>query len=399
AGTARSWYTITLGSTLPSITSPVVLDATTQPLSVSGTGPVVELNAAAAAQGIDLQAGSSGSTIRGFVINRSPGDGVRVGSSNNVVAGSFLGTNVAGPSTAGLGNQLGVDIVGGGASNNLVGGTTAADRNVISGSAYNGIEINAAANNLVQGNYVGVDVTGTVGLGNANDGVRIFAGSTGNTIGGTAAGAGNVVSANGQRGIEIYDLGTNGNAVQGNRVGTNAAGTAGIPNNLVGVSMAWGARNNTIGGTAANAGNLIAFNIGDGIHMVDNVNSTFSNAILGNAIHSNGAQGIDLADDGVTPNDAAPDADTGPNNLQNYPVLTAAMTNGAGSANFGGSLSGAASTAYRIEFFASAAADPSGFGEGQRYLGFTSVTTDAAGNAIIGVTLATALTAGEVVTA
>src|SRR5262249_41128108 len=169
--------------------------------------------------------------------------------------------------------------------------------------------------------------------------------------------------------------------------------------NLVGVSMAWGARNNTIGGTAANAGNLIAFNIGDGIHMVDNVNSTFSNAILGNAIHSNGAQGIDLADDGVTPNDAAPDADTGPNTLPNYPVLTAAMTTGAGSANFAGSLSSPASTAYRIEFFASAAADPSGFGEGQRYLGFTSVTTDAAGNAIIGVTLATALTAGEVVTA
>src|SRR5262249_4894933 len=82
-------------------------------------------------------------------------------------------------------------------------------------------------------------------------------------------------------------------------------------------------------------------------------------------------------------------------NLENFPVLSAAMTNGAGSANFAGSLNSAASTTYRVEFFASAAADPSGFGEGQRFLGFANVTTDAAGNAIIGVTLATALTAGE----
>ena len=193
---------------------------------------------------------------------------------------------------------------------------------------------------------------------------------------------------------------SNGNVVQGNRIGTNAAGTAGIPNVIAGISITFGPKDNTIGGTAANEGNLIAFNTGDGIHVVANVDLPFSNRILGNTIHSNGGLGIDLGDDGVTANDAAPDADTGPNNLQNYPVLTAAMTNGLGTfADFAGSLDSAASATYRIEFFASTAADPSGFGEGQRYLGFTNVTTDGAGTVTFGVTLAASLAAGELVTA
>jgi len=122
------------------------------------------------------------------------------------------------------------------------------------------------------------------------------------------------------------------------------------------------------------------------------------NPILGNAVSSNGGLGIDLGSDGVTPNDAG-DTDTGPNNLQNYPVLSAAATDGAGSADFVGSLDSAPSTTYRVEFFASAAADPSGFGEGERYLGFANVATDTAGNAVIDVSLATALTVGEFVTA
>src|SRR5262249_44277574 len=89
--------------------------------------------------------------------------------------------------------------------------------------------------------------------------------------------------------------------------------------------------------------------------------------------------------------------DTGPNNKQNHPVLTAAMTNGA-AANIAGSLSSTASTQYRIEFFASTVADPSGYGEGQRYLGSMVVTTGAAGNAILAVTIPVVLNAGEYVT-
>jgi hypothetical protein len=96
----------------------------------------------------------------------------------------------------------------------------------------------------------------------------------------------------------------------------------------------------------------------------------------------------------VTANDAL-DADTGPNNLQNFPVLTAVMTNGASSATVAGSLNSAPSTTYRVELFASSAADPTGFGEGERYLGFATVSTDAAGNAVFGATVPAAVGPGE----
>src|SRR5262249_31610254 len=135
-----------------------------------------------------------------------------------------------------------------------------------------------------------------------------------------------------------------------------------------------------------------------GIHMVDNANSTFGNSILGNAIHSNGLLGIDLADNGVTANDTG-DVDTGPNNLQNFPVLSAAMTNGAGMVHFAGSLSSTPNTNYRVEFFASTAADSSGYGEGQRYLASVNTSTNASGDDIIAVSLAVSVTAGEYISA
>src|SRR5262249_50782778 len=127
AGTTRSWYRITLGSALPGITSPVTLDATTQPFSAPGTGPVVEVNAAAGGnETLDLQAGSSGSTIRGFVVNRAPSHAIRVReSSNNVIAGNFLGTDPSG-TLAGPGNHVSIYMGAGTtvANNNRVGGTT-----------------------------------------------------------------------------------------------------------------------------------------------------------------------------------------------------------------------------------------------------------------------------------
>ena len=99
-------------------------------------------------------------------------------------------------------------------------------------------------------------------------------------------------------------------------------------------------------------------------------------AIQGNAIFSNGGLGIDLDGNGIPELNDTGDGDPGANNLQNQPALTAAMTNGAGSANFAGSLNSAASTTYRVEFFASSAVDSPCCGEGQRYLGFTNVATN-----------------------
>ena len=149
-----------------------------------------------------------------------------------------------------------------------------------------------------------------------------------------------------------------------------------------------------IGGTAPGTGNTIAFNLGSaGVRIF---NAGVGNSILGNSIHSNSSRGIDLIGDGVTPNDPG-DADTGENNLQNFPVLTAA-TVGATDATVEGTLNSVADTTFRVEFFSNAAADSSGFGEGQTFLGFTEVTTDVGGNANIFVTLPVAVAAGEFIT-
>src|SRR5262249_28729332 len=149
-----------------------------------------------------------------------------------------------------------------------------------------------------------------------------------------------------------------------------------------GISMDQGSTGNTIGGTAAGAGNTIAHNGDQGIAIL--AAATVGNLILGNSIFDNGkvtgGLGIDLNADWVDLNDTL-DGDTGPNNKQNHPVLTAAMTDGAGTANIVGSINSASGTKYRIEFFASSAVHASGYGEGQRFLGSTTTTnTDAGGN-------------------
>ena len=389
--------TIAPASALPSITSPVIINGTTQPGYVSA--PIIELDGTGAGASfvLNLGAGSAFSTIRGLVINRSPGNAIRIFSSNNVIAGNYLGTNLAG--TLASGNAVGVYVQVGG-NFNRIGGTTAADRNVISGNTVDGIQLDGtgggANNNLVQGNYIGLNAAGTAGLGNSGQGVSIFSGPDNNTIGGDAAlGAGNVISAN-NNGIAINSAGTTGNLVQGNLIGTDRTGTVAIGNLGRGVSFDQSSTTNTVGGTAPGLGNTIAYNGSNGVWMGGAL--TTRNAVLGNAIFANGGLGIDLNANGVDLNDTG-DGDAGSNNTQNHPVLSAAMRNGAGSVNFAGSLNGAASTLYRIEFFASSAVDPSGYGEGERYLGSTNVTTDAAGNVVIGVTLAAAVAVSENITA
>ena len=168
---------------------------------------------------------------------------------------------------------------------------------------------------------------------------------------------------------------------------------------MAGVGIADSA-NNTVGGTAADAGNTIANSGFDGI-AVSGATST-SNALLGNVYRNNGNLSIDVVDNGPNNTPAlgqdVGDADTGPNNLQNFPVLTSAATTGAQVTVYG-TLNSNAGRSYRIEFYAAAAADPTGYGEGERYLGFATVTTDASGNASIAATLTAVVAAGEVVSA
>ena len=115
---------------------------------------------------------------------------------------------------------------------NTVGGTTAGARNVISGNDINGVHIlgATATGNLVRGNYIGTNAAGTAAIANGTNGVSIAAGATGNTVGGTTAGERNVISGNSLSGVRVEDATTTGNTIAGNYIGTNAAGTAAIAN-------------------------------------------------------------------------------------------------------------------------------------------------------------------------
>ncbi|MGH9838271.1 MAG: hypothetical protein ACREEM_05760 [Blastocatellia bacterium] len=338
----------------------------------------------------------SGNGVNGVAISGADATG-------NRVQGNLIGTDVNGAIDLGN-NSNGVSIDN--ARGNIIGGTTNLERNVISGNNAMGIAIQGSGATMNQslGNFIGVNAAGTADLGNTSDGVFIN-GASGNTIGGTAAGARNVISGNDGHGISLRG---NGNLVQGNFIGADITGAAALGNLIFGVSILNASNNtigNTIGGTAANAGNTIAFNGAGGVvlTMPGSVPVT-GNAILSNSIFSNTGPvlpdmglGIDLGADGVTPNDSG-DADPGPNNLQNFPALTSIIT-GSGNTTIQGTLNSAANTAFRLEFFSNAACDPSGNGEGQNFIGSTMVTTNASGAASFNVTFQIAVVAGRFFTA
>ncbi len=309
-------------------------------------------------------------------------------STNNVIQGNLIGTDITG--TKPLGNSGdGIYMADGGID--TIGGTAAGQGNVISNNGGSGI---AAASqifgdNLVQGNLIGTDITGTVAMGNAGDGIAIFD-EFDNTIGGTTAAAANVISNNGSDGIGFLDVYASGNLVQGNYIGTNAAGAA-MGNGGRGVYLQ--VSNNTIGGTTAAAGNVIAYNAGAGVAVGDYYNSPTGVEILSNSIYANGGLGIDLGDDGVTPNHPGGPI-PGPNNFQNYPVLFVAATYN-GQTYIKGTLNSAADTSYTVQFFANVTPDPSGYGQGQTYLGQATVTTDSSGNATFQVSFSTVVPAGQ----
>ena len=292
-----------LGS-LPNIIDAVIIDATTQ--SGFAGSPLIELDgvSAGAVNALTITgAGASGSTIRGFVIDRfADAAAVRIiDSSNNTVAGNWLGTDETG-AAAGA-NLVGVFIQNG--DDNVVGGTDPADRNVISGNSVDGVQIWAGSTgNVVLGNYIGTNATGAADLGNTNQGVAIFGAASGNTVGGVAVGAGNVISGNNGEGIVIRGAGTTLNQVLGNYIGTNAAGTAAIGNGTLGgtgdgVQIDQGATSNTIGGASAAARNVISGNLDDAVEIRDA--GTTGNRVLGNWIGLNAAGNnrIANADDGV----------------------------------------------------------------------------------------------------
>ena len=394
-------HTFTIGAGgLPTITDTVIIDGTTDS-NYAGT-PIIVLDGsgAGAVDGLSLAAGSDGSTIKGLVINGFQGNGIHItDSSNNNITGNYLGCNVYG--TVDMGNTAN-GIYLDNASNNNIGGPNAGDGNLISGNDYNGILVDKAGStgNVIQGNTIGTNADGDASLANAYHGVYISNASS-NTIGGSNPGEGNLISGNAGHGILIQEFGTHDNLVQGNYIGTNSSGDAGVANDEDGIRIFLGSYDNTIGGTADGAGNLIAYNGGIGIQLFNPTGS--GNAILRNEIYGNTGIGIDLDGGtengyGVTDNDTG-DSDTGANNLQNFPVLTSAVTNESTTITISGAINSTAGTTFRIEFFANTAEDGSSHGEGETYLGYTEVTTDGSGDASFSVPILANVAVGQFITA
>ena len=337
-----------------------------------------------ASDGIGLY--TDGCTVEGLVINGfDQGAGVSMVSSNSTIRANYIGTDVTG--TVDMGNRDGIvvngnfnligtegqdtyrprrqkpdrlqpperrlpqqrpaqNVVAGNwieynqkygiyifvSSFNLIGANsnfgfeTPSQRNVISGNGDVGIYIGnpISTGNVVAGNYVGTTPDGVGHLGNRGGGIRLDQGATGNIIGGLNETERNVLAANLFHGISL-DRSASNNLIEGNYIGVDAAGNP-LGNGANGVLMKHTATGNTVGGTTADAANVIAFNQANGIDIgVDTSDQSDGNSILGNSIYGNSGLGIDLGSDGVTPNHTGGAISGAPNGLQNYPVVNSAV--------------------------------------------------------------------------
>jgi parallel beta-helix repeat protein len=442
-GGGGSVATIMPSQPLPLVTTALTIDGTTQ--ACAPAGPCVELVGTLVPESTALDITRGDSTVRGLAIG-SFTIGIRLRSNGgNRIQGNYIGTDATG--TVPRGNATGISVRSG-AGSNLIGGPGPGDGNriaanedgifflgnspanqvlgnVIGGDTaippelFNevGIMFNATsgqtigapgAGNVISGNGIGVYIAGsnvtdivvqancigpidgcTVPFGNTSRGVLIFS-SPGNTIGGSAPGEGNVISSNGAGVVLSLEFATD-NQVLGNFIGTDPTGSLLLGNDETGVSISSSASDNRIGGVEPGAGNAIMNNGLRGVFVFGGS----GNEIRRNSISGNGELGIDLGPSGVTPNDPG-DSDSGPNNLQNFPVLTAASASSS-ETSVEGWLDSTPSSAFEVEFFSSEACDPAGHGEGTSFLGTAEVTTDSSGVAVFSATFP--VVADQVVTA
>ena len=500
AGLAAGDNTIFPRSELPSITRVITIDGTSHP------DGMVELDGTAAGVASGLEVAGGASTVRGLAVfsfdvygivlslhDESHVEGCHVGldasgsvghgQSSGVLTASSKLHHIGGPAGPARnvisgnggggvalwhgsfveGNLIGTDPSGStpvpngcgvqAQSNlNTVGGWTAGTGNVISGNRGSGVLL--GYHGFILGNLIGTDLSGTTALGNGDEGVYLGSGVTEVTVGTNGALTGNVISANGEHGLEMvgvtslgsgnlimnnkigtdvtgtaalgnvsggvkisggYDhvvggtvplsrnlisgnggpgveiTGCNFNAVLGNTIGADATGELPLPNSGAGVALS--STNSTmIGGAAEGEGNLIAFNPGDGIRVTG---SGLFNSFLRNTMAANGELPVDLGDDGHTSNDTG-DADSGVNGLMNFPVVTAARINLAGEVEVTyGVDSDPANADYdlRVELYATDSADVDA---ALRFLGADAFTTADHGAGFATVVLGTATTLGVV---
>jgi titin len=362
------------------------LGVDTDGVTLSGSGYVVQVSGGMSGNiigGTSLGARNvmaSGAGVGGFtalIYNR--GD-------KTVIQGNYLGLNAAG--TAALGScPRGIHVSAG--FGVMVGGTNGGAGNIINAGTVGVMvaneDLSIPDNAVVQGNLIGTDATGTIAFRALTYGIQLQT-SVGTLIGGSNAGAGNVISSAGD-GIFIANSPT-GALIQGNKIGTDATGTVPLGNSSCGIevySLNTSTTNGTIGGTGAGQGNIIAFNHLNGVGIAG-PNTGWS--ILGNSIHDNGLLGITLTGCGTTTpttNDSCGTLD-GPNHRQMFPVITGVSSSG-GNVTLSGSLNSTSNKTYRLEFFANPACGSNGFGQGTVFLGFTNVTTDASCSALFAATL------------
>lgn len=254
----------------------------------------------------------------------------------------------------------------------------------------------AGDNNTVEGNFIGTDPSGTLAGVGSFTGVSVSSDASNNLVGGTLPETRNVISGNGREGVRINtDPFEGGNRVQGNYIGTTKSGTGDLGNTSAGVTdNSFGDSENLIGGTTRAAANTIAFN-GTGVEVGDGFEPV-GISILGNSIFSNDGLGIDLDGDGITPNDGPGDADTGPNNLQNFPVISSANT-GRRATTIKGTLESTLNATFIIQFFK----NPIGAKDEGRTFAGEKVVSDTDGDGVVSFTFKPAkkIQAGMFVTA
>lgn len=365
---------------LPHLTDPVIIDGYSQPGASKNTLAkgdnavlLIQLSPAAGIGDIaGLELDTNSSTIQGLIVSGFQdyfiqGYGIVVAGQNNTIQGNFIGTDANG--AASLLNSFGIWVSSG---SNLIGGVSPADRNLISGNG-GGIYISGpgAAQNKIQGNFIGTTRSGTGALPNGS--AIIIDGASQTLIGGTIHGARNIISGN-DSSIGI-SAGSNNTKIQGSFIGVQVNGKQPLGNQsgigVVGAST-------LIGGAAKGAGNRIAYNGTAGI-TVYNLNTALDNTFSRNSIYAN-ALGIDLGADGIPPNDIGipADEDTGPNNLQNSPIIMKAI---ATTKTIKVYLDSTVNTTYTIELFSAPACDGSGSAQGKTFLGASKITTDQYGDA------------------
>lgn len=346
---------------------------------------VLNLFAASTIRGLSIHS-ATGTTFGNAIFTDDTAD-------SSVIAGNFLGVEPDGTTQA-PNAKAGVQ-VDNASTDVVIGGTNAADRNIISGNDGSAVSL-TGSRTIVQGNFIGTDITGTSVLSNGS-GIVSYS-SDGNIIGGTTLAERNIISGT-TNNPGILVSGVN-NTIQGNYIGVDINGDAvpGFENPSGGIALiplGTPSSNNLIGGAESGAGNLVRNN-GIGVAAIEFAgNEVLNNSILGNSIYENSGSpiselGIDLSstanfavftEAGVTANDAG-DPDTGPNDYLNFPVLNStSATAGTLDVNFDLDIPdvNAGVTGYRVEFFANSVADASGNGEGEIYLGSANVTGDVTG--------------------